>query len=402
MKADTPKRLLVIVPDRVSDIVVKGEYQPDYYNPGRLFEEVNLLLTNDDRPDPAAMRRTVGDARMVFHNLPERPDLITSNWRRWWQKPLRDWAAPGVEIARAIDPHLVRCHGADWNAYLASQIKRKLGIPYVVSLHINPDVNPVRRHVKPPLSPAQEAHNAFFEYVEHAGLRGADLVMPVYRPILPYLDRHGVTRVEVCYNVLNALHLKEKTDYARGERLRIVCVGRLNVDKNPADIVRAVARLPDAELTIVGDGPERPALEALARDLGAAGRVIFRPAVDNDELCAMLPGFDLFAVHTEYWEINKSVLEALLTGLPVVINRRRGPPVPELAAGDIVHFVNGSEEGYHAALTMFASDEAARAALGRRAFAHARRHWDPAVTTAKYVEIYRRFMRTDDGRVPTG
>ena len=30
---------MVIIPDRISDILVKGEYQPNYYNPGELFDE---------------------------------------------------------------------------------------------------------------------------------------------------------------------------------------------------------------------------------------------------------------------------------------------------------------------------------------------------------------------------
>jgi len=395
------RRLLVIVPDRVSDIIVKGEYQPDYYNPGGLFDEVHLLMTNDDKPDPVAMQRTVGTAHLVFHNLPERPELIGKNWRWWWKKPLRDWAAPGVELARRINPHLIRCHGADWNSYLASRIKAKLGIPYVLSLHINPDVNPVRRFVHPSITAEQEKHNAFFEYIERTGLRSAELVMPVYKPILPYVERMGAERVEVCYNVLNSRCLQTKSDYARGKRFRIICVGRLNADKDPSNLIRAVARIPDADLTIVGDGPKRAELEALSIDLGVDERIAFRPSIDNDELCRILPTFDLFAVHTEYWEINKSVLEALLTGLPVVINRRHGPPVPELADADIVHFVESSVEGYYRALSSFADDQSARETLGRRAFEYAKRHWDPAVTTAKYVEVYRRVMQKADGRVPS-
>ncbi len=98
-------------------------------------------------------------------------------------------------------------------------------------------------------------------------------------------------------------------------------------------------------------------------------------------------------MHTEYWEINKSVLEALLTGLPVVINRRRGPPVPEFVENDIVHFVESSEDGYFAALSHFAASEEARADLGQRALTGARRLWDPAATTETYAEIYRRLMR---------
>jgi len=384
------KRLLVIVPDRVTDIIVKGEYQPLYYNPGELFNEVHILMTNDDVPSVEAMQRTVGDAKLVFHNHSELPDLVAGDWRRWWKKPMRDWAKPGIQIARDIQPQLIRCHGADWNAYLASRIKRTLNIPYVVSLHINPDVNPVRRHIQNELTPEQQAHNDFFEHLEGEGLRHADLVMPVYQPIIPYLQRHGVSKVEVCYNVLNSMHLHEKKSYARDDALQIVCVGRLNKDKNPENIIRAVARIPDAQLTIVGDGPERSTLEDLAVSLNAA--VTFRPSVENDELCKLLPTFDLFAVHTEYWELNKSVLEALLTGLPIIINQRHGAPVPELEGSNVVHFVENSDESYFAAFQYFGANKCARQALGRRAFEHAQENWSPAVTTAKYVDIYKRLM----------
>jgi glycosyltransferase involved in cell wall biosynthesis len=387
------QRLMVLVPDRISDILVKGEYQPRYYNPGGLFDEVHIVTTTDDRPDLAALQRTAGDARLFVHNVPEQPALVDSRWQRWWHRPLRQWAQPGVDLARRIRPQLIRCHGADWNTYLASRIRRRLGTRYVVSLHINPDVNPVRRFVTAPLSDAQRRHNAFYDYIEHEGLRHADLVMPVYRPILPYLDRLGVARVQVCYNILNGEHLARKHNYGRSSQFRIICVGRLIREKNPQHIIRAVATLPDTHLTVVGDGPERPALEQLTSSLGVSTRVSFRPAVANDELCAMLPEFDLFAVHTEYFELNKSVLEALLTGLPVVMNHRTGDPVPELAGADIVRFVDNTTAGYLDAIRELSADEDARRTLGERARRHAEARWSPAVTEQKVVEIYRRYMK---------
>lgn len=384
-------RLLVLVPDRISDILVKGEYQPDYYNPGEIFDEVHILTTTDDQPSLEALQRTVGSARLFVHNLPDnttlvgrRPEALTG-WR------LRRWARAGVEIARQIAPDLIRCHGADWNTYLASRIKAELGIPYVVSLHINPDVNPVRRFKKQDLSPAEARHNRFYEYLETTALRNADLVMPVYKPIVPYLQRLGVNQVEVCYNVLNRLHLREKTDYGLHGPGRIIYVGRLFEDKNPGNIIRAVARLSNVELTIVGNGPILADLQALVSALGVGERVHFMPAVENDVLCEMLPEQDIFAVHTEYWEISKSVLEAVLTGLPVVINRRIGEAVPELE-GDFVLKVNNTEAEYLAAFEHLLTDHEARAALGRRAFAHAQTHWAPEVTESRYAAIYRKFL----------
>ena len=127
---------------------------------------------------------------------------------------------------------------------------------------------------------------------------------------------------------------------------RIICVGRLLDEKDPSNIIRAVSRLPGVELLIVGDGPKRPELEALVCGLDVGDRVRFAPAIANDELCRMLSTFDLFAVHTEYWEINKSVLEALLSGLPVIINRRLSDPVPEFEEGDFLRLVENSEESY--------------------------------------------------------
>ena len=53
--AGSEDRLLVIIPDRLSLLVRKGEVTSRYYNPGNLFRHVDILMTNDDRPDPDAL-----------------------------------------------------------------------------------------------------------------------------------------------------------------------------------------------------------------------------------------------------------------------------------------------------------------------------------------------------------
>jgi glycosyltransferase involved in cell wall biosynthesis len=384
-------RLLVLVPDAFSAIITKGEYQPNYYNPGDHFREVHLLTTADDRLDPEAMRRTVGSAGISMGSVPERPGMAHLPWRDEDCLPLRQWAQPVVEAARAFAPDLIRCHGADWNTYAASRIKQELGIPYVVSLHINADVNANRRHLGQRLSAAQWRENELFEYLERTGLAHADMVMPVYRPIIPYLERMGVANYTVCYNVLSTTHLTRKADYRLHDPVRLLYVGRLFEDKNPANILRAVASLPGVEFTLVGDGPLRGVLEDLAQSLGIGSRTRFLPAVPNDDLCRMLPEFDLFALHTQYWELNKSLLEALLTGLPCVVNRRKGLAVPELE-GDFILKVDDTPEGYRGALARLIADHGFREGLGRAACEHARANWDPAKAEARYLEIYKDVM----------
>lgn len=391
-------RLLVIVPDRISQIIEKGEYQPGYYNPGDVFDEVHILMTNDDAPDPAALQRTVGRARLVLHNYPDQTGMSTQRWSFLKGRRLRSWARQGVEMARRIAPDMIRCHGSDWNTYLASRIRSELGIPYVVSLHINPDINPVRRIIAPK-TPAESRHNAFYDYLEGEALRNADLVMPVYKPILPYLARMGVTRAEVCYNVLNRDFLRQKIDYDLSSPPHVIYVGRLFTDKDPSNIIRAVASIQGLRYTIVGDGPHREVIAALIAELGVGDRVKLLPAVPNDELCELLVKADIFAIHTEYWEISKSLLEALLTGLPVIVNRRIGEPVPEFAEEKkdaFLSLVENTTEAYHAALSHLLEDHAARAALGQRAFAHAQANWSPAKTEAKFGGIYRDMLAKHD------
>jgi glycosyltransferase involved in cell wall biosynthesis len=300
---------------------------------------------------------------------------------------LRSWATRVVAIASAAKPDLVRCYGANLNAYAASEIKRQLGIPYAVSLHINPDedvrgrATGVRNRVQLHALRAVERH----------ALRRADLVLPVYEPIVPYLRRLGVTRYRVAYNVLNGRYLRRKSSYALHEPVRVISVGRQFAAKNPEQLIRAVGSLPNVRLTLVGDGPFHELLERTAEATRAPERFVFHRALPNNELCELLASQDVYATHSDYWELSKSVIEALLTGLPVVVNRRPGAPVPELTP-EIAFLVENTPESWARALTTLIEDAETRERLGRAGAAVAWRRWAPEATEAAFVEIYRSLL----------
>jgi len=376
-------RLLVIIPDRLSDLIGKGEITDRYYNPGNLFSEVYILMTNDDRPNAAELQRTVGTAKLYLHNIPtgKRLFCVSLGWRPLL---LGLWADKAVRLAEHVRPLLIRCHGAHLNAFAARRIQAKLGIPYVVSLHINPDEDMRGRASNWREYLVTRAQ----QQIERLSLQDADLVMPVYRPIVPYLERLGIRHYEVCYNVLNPEHLFRKDNYDLHDPVRIISVGRQFREKNPENLIRAVAKIRGTHLTIVGNGPYHDRLREVAQQESVTDRSEFIPALPNDELCRRLPDFDIFAVHTEYWELSKSVLEPLLTGLPVIINRRHGPDVPELTK-DICLLVEDTVHGYRSALEGLISDDNFRERLGRAAYAHAQANWAPARTEEKFCEIYR-------------
>lgn len=379
----TPQRLLIVNSEEISAWMDKGEVVPRYFNPGEVFDSIDLLLTNDDRPDPDLLGVMAGRARIRVHNLPTGRHLLR---RTLGYQPglLRRWARGAVELAGAVDPDLVRCYGANVNSFAASEIKRRLGVPYAVSLHINPDVD-VRGRAG---NRSEALRMAALARLERRGLREADLVLPVYESIAPFLRRIGVERYEVAYNMLHGEDLRRKTDYSAGEPFEIISVGRQIPEKRPSDLIRAVAKLPATRLTVVGDGPDHQMLRDLAASSGAGDRVVFERSVPNDELCRRLPSFDLFATHSEYYELSKAVLEAFVTGLPVLLNRRAGDQVPELTP-EICMQVESSAAGYRGGLERMIAEPQLRESLGSAAAERARQSWSPEATEARFASIYR-------------
>ena len=73
---------------------------------------------------------------------------------------------------------------------------------------------------------------------------------------------------------------------------------------------------PDARLVMVGDGPDRAELEALARSLGIGDRVVLTGV--RDDVDALLRAADVFVLSSRTEAFPNVVLEAMATGLPVV------------------------------------------------------------------------------------
>jgi glycosyltransferase involved in cell wall biosynthesis len=103
----------------------------------------------------------------------------------------------------------------------------------------------------------------------------------------------------------------------------ILAVGRLGeAQKRFSDLLRAMQRLPDFHLTIVGSGPDGAMLRARARDLGVTPQVTFAGFVsDKRQLRAMYQSCGVF-VSTSAWEAMALVmLEAMSCGAAVVGTR---------------------------------------------------------------------------------
>jgi teichuronic acid biosynthesis glycosyltransferase TuaC len=99
----------------------------------------------------------------------------------------------------------------------------------------------------------------------------------------------------------------------------LATVGALIPRKGQQFVIRALARLPEAHLALVGIGPDQAALETLARESGMGGRVHFLGSLDHERLPAVLSAADAMVLPSASEGLANAWVEALACGCPLVI-----------------------------------------------------------------------------------
>ena len=110
--------------------------------------------------------------------------------------------------------------------------------------------------------------------------------------------------------------------------LRLLSIGRLVPMKGFDIAIHAVARANHeagtmiAELTIIGDGPERSNVERIGASVAPESQINFAGSLDNAEVCARLRHADALVVPSLFEPYGVVVLEALAHGRPVLASNR--------------------------------------------------------------------------------
>ena len=114
--------------------------------------------------------------------------------------------------------------------------------------------------------------------------------------------------------------------FGRSSEFRVIFIGQLIPLKRVDLLITALSRVdaPNFRATIVGDGPERTALEKLALRLGLGGAVVFMQSTKNAQILDLLQGHDLLVLPSEFDGWGFVVNEALSQGTPVLISDRCG------------------------------------------------------------------------------
>jgi len=168
-------------------------------------------------------------------------------------------------------------------------------------------------------------------------------------------------------------------------------VGRLAREKNVALLLAALAALPsDTWLLLVGDGPERTALETQAKDAGLASRTVFAGTQPPAAVAEVLAAADLFVFPSTTETFGIAMIEAMAAGCAVVAVR--APASSDLVRnGETGRLVAADPRAFADAVRDLLAQPARRSAMGGAARAAAA-EYDQARVTDRLLAVYQELL----------
>ena len=181
-----------------------------------------------------------------------------------------------------------------------------------------------------------------------------------------------------------------RAEHGAGEdAVVLVIVSRLVAHKGHGPLFEAAARIPSAQLWVVGErlpsdhGETIDGLIAAARDRLGPRLTLFGARADVDRI---LRAADVFVLPSEFEGMPRTVAEAMMTGLPVVATKIRGTR-EQVVDGETGFLVPvGDVDSLAERLARLAADPALRARMGAAGLARARALYDERAVIARQVE----------------
>jgi glycosyltransferase involved in cell wall biosynthesis len=165
--------------------------------------------------------------------------------------------------------------------------------------------------------------------------------------------------------------------------------GRFRHLKGLDTLIRAAAKVPGAWLWLMGDGPDRPKLEALAAEVGIAERTRFTGWLD--EPMHHVAASDVFVMPSRHEPLGNVILESWHAGVPTVTTRSEGPSWFVADGNDALMCDIDDLDGMAAAIIRIRDD----AALARRLVENGR-----ATLKARFAkeQVIKQYLELFEGR----
>jgi glycosyltransferase involved in cell wall biosynthesis len=334
--------------------------------PSRLLSELRAAARR-----PRTEVRDGIEVRYVRFLAPPR-ERTYARWHRWARRPL----AAALERARPFD--LVHAHYAHLAGAAALHWTRPRGIPLAVSVHGG--------DVLAPTLAGPDARATIGQVLSEATVVMANSRGTAH--MAEELAGHGdhVRVVHLGADIPAEDELPEKHPHPT-----VATLAHAIPRKRHEDVLRALALLPSGVRWIaIGDGPELPRLEALARELGVADRVTLAGQLPPEEALAELARCHVMAMPSVDEAFGVAYVEALAHGVPAIGCAGESGPEEVASLGEGMLLVPSRDPQALAAAIERALDDPA---LPAKARATAAAHFTWEATGRATVDAYKAALR---------
>ena len=226
------------------------------------------------------------------------------------------WKSAQRALERAVREHkpdVVFAHHTAANGYLARKLKRRFGVPYVITDHMDSDILDCQR------MPARK--RTCGRVIEESGRNIAVRAHMEKNIRCIFPDARAQTVFNGADAPTDEMWQAPRPAEIAGKTV-ILSAGIFYKPKGFPALVRAwgriAARFPDAVLRIVGEGSDRPAIEAAISELNLRERVQLVGALPHRALRQEMVWADIFALISEADPFPTVILEALAAAKPLV------------------------------------------------------------------------------------
>jgi len=282
-----------------------------------------------------------------------------------------------AELQKAFKPDLVHLACGTTVFYFFLETRHVSPAPFLVTLHRMWD-------------PRFLVKDTLLGHV----LGAANAIVCLSDMLEAHLCRHKPEVRDRCHVIPNFVTCPDEPPPMPGsDSPTLLCLGRLQEEKGYDLALRAFARIvdafPEARLQIVGDGPQRRALENLVHTLGLSDQVYFLGWTEPARIATLIRRAALVLMPSRTEALPMVALEAAAAARPVVATWAGGTPAVVLdgETGRLVEPEN-PEALSEAAMELLRSPALA-GKMGRRAWSRAREKFSPEHCLERYDSLYR-------------
>lgn len=346
---------LIVLNQRIIDWEKKGEIQKNYLNQFNKFDKIIILsFIKNDKVSKRSLKILCGSAIFEFKQI--KSILLTNNYIRYFLPffVYKILIRKELKNLRIEKPNSINCIGDGFIGYMSCIISVFYSCNVTISIHTFISFKIFLKYY----SFKEKIFFLLNLRFKNSSHELATKILIVYKKISENINKKFLKKVQLSYNPIY-VNKKDEKIFQRNKNivgnkniLDLVFVGRLIKGKSILNVIKAIKQLEKVNLTIYGDGDERKKILGFIKNNNLCNRVFLKGFQNNKKILHSLKKYDAFVAFHKYYEFPKTIIEASLVGLPIILNRDPSFSIQEFSKLNIL-WTEDDAESYKKTIELF-------------------------------------------------